>query len=313
MDRFDAFTVFAAVADAGAFALAARRLGRSPAAVTRSVAALESQLGVQLLRRTTRVVRLTDAGTRFLTDVRRILSDVDESTAALSGAHSLLRGTLTVTAPAMFGRMHVAPAVSDFLAAHPEVTARLLLSDKIVDLVESNVDVAVRIAQLRDSALRSTRVGTVRRVLCASPSYLAKHGRPKSALELPKHALIAYADDVVAREWTVPHAGRLRRVAIAPRLTVNSTEATIAAAVAGHGITAALSYQMADEVRAGRLVVLLQEQEPPPIPVQVVHAAGSAPARVSKFIEFLVQRLRRELLAVSLGSNAAPIRSRRSS
>jgi DNA-binding transcriptional LysR family regulator len=311
MNRFDAFGVFAAVADAGAFATAARRLGRSAAAVTRTIAALESELGVQLLRRTTRVVRLTDAGARFLTDVRRILSDVDEATSAVSGAHSLLRGTLTVTAPAMFGRLHVTPAVSDFLAAHPEVSARLLLADRIVDLVERDVDVAVRIAQLRNCALRSVRVGVVRRVLCASPTYLAKHGRPKSALELSKHSLIAYADDVVAREWRVPHAGSMRRIAIAPRLTVNSTEATIAAAVAGHGITGALSYQVAEDVRLGRLVILLQEQEPPPIPVQVVHAVGSPPVRVRKFIEFLVQRLRAELLELRLGGNATAQRTRR--
>lgn len=295
MDRLDAFSTFVAVAETGGFAAAARKLGRSPAAVTRTVAALEDDLATRLFRRTTRVVTLTEAGARFLADVKRILADVDESSASVRGADGTLRGSLVVTASVMFGTLYVSKVLLGFLERHPEVRARALLLDRVVDLVVEGIDVAIRIAHLTDSSLRAAKVGTVRRVLCASPAYLAAHGRPKEPRDLASHATIAFSPAAAARDWSFPRKRRTFRVAIEPVLVTNNTETTIAAAVAGHGIARALSYQVASEVRAGKLEVLLPEYEPPPVPIHVMHAAGAtAPARVRAFVDYAVDRLRRD-------------------
>ncbi len=293
MDRFDAFGTFAAVADTGGFAAAARHLGRSPAAVTRTIAALEAELGTALFRRTTRVVALTDAGARFLASVRRILADVAESSAAATGSHATVGGSLVFTASVMFGRVHVVPVLLRFLARHPEIQARALLLDRVVDLVEEGVDVAIRIAHLGDSALRAVRVGEVRRVTCAAPAYLAEHGKPRTPADLKRHAVIAFSAGPPPREWAYPRGRRAQRVRIDPRLITNSSEASISAAIAGHGITRALSYQIADDVRAGRLVVVLAEHEPQPLPIHVVHAGGAgAPARIRAFVDYVAEALR---------------------
>ncbi|CAN5170487.1 LysR family transcriptional regulator [soil metagenome] len=292
MDRFEAFSTFAAVADLGGFASAARKLGRSAAAVTRTIAALEMELGTPLFRRTTRVVSLTDAGAGFLVSVKRILADVADSSAIAKGAHASLGGSLVVTASVMFGRIHVAPVLLGFLRKNPDVRARAFLVDRVVDLVEEGVDVGVRIAHLRDSSLRAVRVGAVRRVTCASPAYLDARGRPRKPADLRHHDVIAYAAGPPPRDWSFPRARRAQRVAIAPRLTTNSTETSVSAAIAGQGITRALSYQIESDVRAGRLVIVLRDHEPPPIPIHVVHAAGSAPARIRAFVDYAVMHLR---------------------
>jgi len=293
MDRLEAFSTFAAVAESGGFATAARKLNRSPAAVTRTVAALEASIHTQLFRRTTRVVTLTEAGARFLVDVRRILADVEEATAAAAGDHAALRGALVVTAPVMFGRLYVAPLVLAFLAEHPLISAQALLVDRIVDLLEENVDVAVRIAPLIDSSLRGTRVGWVRRMLCAAPSYLAAHSPLRAPADLVQHAVIAFAQGGPPRDWSFPRGKHRQRVAVVPRFTTNSTEASVAAAVSGHGIIRVLSYQVADELRAGTLVPLLAGFEPAPLPIHVVHTGGrAAPARVRAFVDCAVSRLR---------------------
>ncbi len=296
MDRFDAFTTFVAVAEAGGFAVAARRLGRSPAAVTRIIAALEAELGTPLFRRTTRVVSLSEAGTLLLPSARRILADVAEASATVGGAHSALVGPLVVSASVMFGRVHVAPLLLRFLGRHPAIRARALLVDRLVELLDEGVDVAVRIAHLRDSSLRAVRVGAVRMVTCAAPRYLEAHGRPRAPRDLSSHAVIAFAPGPVVREWSFPHPRRAQRIAIEPRLVANSSETTVAAAVAGHGVTRALSYQVAEHVRAGRLALVLEDHEPPPIPIHVVHAGGAsgAPARVRTCVEFLVDGLRKD-------------------
>lgn len=295
MDRFESFATFAAVADAGGFAAGARRVGRSAAAVTRSIAALEAELGTQLFRRTTRVVNLTDAGARFLLDVKRILADIEESSRAAAGAHRDLRGNLVVTAPVKFGELHVTPVLLDFLRTHAEVSARALLVDRVVDMLEEGVDVAIRIAHLRDSSLRSVRVGEVRRVVCASPAYLEKHGKPRKPADLSRHALIAFAEGAPPRDWSFPRERSAQRVVIEPRFVTNSTDMSLAAAVSGQGITRALSYQVVEHVRHRRLVVILRDHEPPPIPIHVVHGSGaSAPARVRAFFDFAVERLRND-------------------
>lgn len=295
LDRFDAFTTFAAIAEANSFAGAARKLGRSPAVVTRTLAALEAELGTQLFRRTTRVVTLTEAGTRFLGDVRRILGDVEESTGAIRSADAALRGSFVLTASVMFGELYVTNILLAFLARHPEVRARALLVDRVVDLVGEGVDVAVRIAHLPDSLLRAAKVGAVRRVLCASPKYLDAAGRPQAPRDLADHATIAFALGTPPREWILPQKRGSHRVRLEPRLVVNSTRASIAAALAGHGIVRALSYQVASEVRAGKLEIILPDHEPAPLPIHVVHASGDRPpARVRAFVDFAVERLRRD-------------------
>jgi DNA-binding transcriptional LysR family regulator len=293
MDRFDAMRAFMAVAEDGGFAAAGRALGLSPPAVTRAIAALEDRVGTRLLTRTTRVVRLTEAGTRYLAVCKRIRGELEEADASAAGAHAEPRGTLNVTASVMFGRLYVAPILFDFLARYPHVVARTLLVDRIADMMEEGLDVAVRIAHLPDSGLSAVRVGQVRRVVCASPDYLAKHGTPRTLDDLERHDAIMFAPGSNAPDWSFPAQGR--SIAVRPRtqLIVNTAEVTIAAAVAGRGLTRVLSYQIAPELAAGRLRIVLEELEPPHLPIHIVHAEGRrAAARVRAFVDFAVERLR---------------------
>ncbi len=296
MDRFDAMRAFVAVADAASFAAAARLLGQSPPAVTRAVAALEERIGARLLHRTTRRVQLTDAGARYLADARRILAELDEAEASAAGAHMAPRGQLGLTAPVMFGRMYVAPIVLDFLARHPAVTARMMLADRVVDMMEEGLEVAVRIAHLEDSSLTAVRVGEVRRVVCASPSFLARHGRPRAPADVTRASLVTFATGPVPDPWVFAKDGAVERFAPDARFSANSNDVTIAAAEAGAGFVRALSYQIAPQLRAGTLEIVLPEYEEPPLPVHVVHIAGRrASARLRAFVDFAVERLRRDL------------------
>lgn len=293
MDRLDSMRVFVAVAEAGGFAPAARRLGLSPPAATRAIAALEDRIGARLLHRTTRIVRLTEAGSRFLADAKRILTELEEAEASAAGAHAEPRGLLTVTAPVMFGARHVAPVLLDFLARHPRVTARTLLADRVVDLLEEGIDVAVRIAHLPDSSMSAVRVGSMRRVVCASPAYLARRGTPKRPAELAKHDAIAFSSVSAEPSWSFPVDGKIETVSPPAQLAVNTAEVAVAAAVAGRGLTRCLSYQVAPEVAAGTLRIVLSRFEPPPIPVHIVHPEGRhANARVRAFVDFAAARLR---------------------
>lgn len=295
MDRFRSLQVLVAVAEAGGFAPAAKRLGLSPPAVTRAVAALEERLGVRLFSRTTRVVRPTEAGVRLLADGRRILEELAEAEAAAAGAQSEVRGRIAVTAPSMFGRLFVAPIAIDFLARHPEVGLQMLLVDRVVDLLEEGLDVAVRIARLPDSSLTAIRVGAMRHVLCAAPSYLAEHGVPERPADLLRLEAIDFSFSVPRRHWAFPDGGRSRIVQPPARFFANSAEVAVAAAVAGRGVARLLAYQVEREVRAGTLQIVLADHEPPPIPVQVVHVEGQrAAARVRAFVDQAVERLRAE-------------------
>lgn len=295
MDRFRSIRVLIAVAEEGGFAPAAKRLGMSPPAVTRAVAALEEHLGVRLFRRTTRVVRLTDAGVRFIADGRRILEELADAEASATGAHSELRGQIAVTAPSMFGRLFVAPIAIDFLARHPEVGVRTLLVDRVVDLLEESLDVAVRIARLPDSSLTAIQVGSMRHVVCAAPSYLAERGLPTEPADLLRMEAIDFSFSVPQRQWAFPVAGRSRIVRPPARLFVNSAEVAVAAALAGRGVARLLAYQVEREVRAGTLQIVLADYEPPPVPVHVVHVEGRrAAARVRTFVDLAVERLRAE-------------------
>lgn len=299
MDQLACLRVFVAVADAGGFAPAARQLGISAAAATRAVAALEAHLASRLFQRSTRRVRLTELGAAYLQDSRRVLEELALADARATGARASPQGLLTVTAPVLFGRRHVAPVLLDFLATHPEVTGRILLVDRVVNLVEEGLDVAVRIARLPDSGLVAIPLGVVRRVLVASPDYLERHGVPTTPAELGGHLAIAINSlGGPALPWQFAQApGRAERLApgIPPqvRLTVNAGDVALDAAIAGHGLTRLLSYQVADAVSAGRLRLLLEDHEPPVLPVQLVHAEGRQEAgKVRAFIDFTVSRLR---------------------
>jgi DNA-binding transcriptional LysR family regulator len=296
MDRLDELRALVAVADAQSFSGAARRLGISPPGVTRAVAALEARLGTQLVHRTTRIVRITEPGARFVADCRRVLGELEEAEGAVRGTQTELRGPLAITASQVFGRRHVAPVVLDFLAAHPQVTGRLLLLDRVVDVVEEGIDVAIRIAVLPDSSATAIRVGEIRRVVCASPRYLAAHGTPRRPADIAAHQLIGFSNTTTAEPWRFAGRGRTATVRATPRLSVNTSDVAIAAAVEGRGLTRVLSYMVADEVKTKQLAIVLQRFEPPPLPVHVVVTEGRrAPARVRAFVELAVDRLRAAL------------------
>lgn len=285
-------TVFVAVAENDGFAAAGRALGLAAPVVTRSVAALETHLGVKLFVRTTRQVRLTEAGERYLEDCRRILGEVAEAEAAAAGHHAAPQGLLTLSAPQLFGRYFALPILLEFLDAHPALQARLLFLDRLVHLVEEGVDVAVRLGRLPDSALRATKVGAVRRVVCAAPSYLAQHGAPRAPEDLPRHRLIAASVDAGAREWRFG-VDEATRQPIEPRLQTTTNDSAVAAAVAGWGVARLMSYQVADPIADGRLRRLMPDHEPAPIPVHVLHAHGARPpAKVRGLVDRLVEGLR---------------------
>jgi DNA-binding transcriptional LysR family regulator len=295
--------VFVAVADAQGFAAAARRLAMSPPAVTRSIAALEEHLGTRLLRRTTRVVRLTDAGARYLADCKRILGEVEEAEAGATSDGAELQGTLHVTASVNFGRIFVAPIVYEFLALHPRVAVRTLIVDRVVNLVEEGVDVGVRIAHMPDSSLRAVRVGSIRRVLVASPEYLKRRGRPAKPADLEGHDTIAFTTSGQNPHWTLTLDGRPLTVAQNARLMVNTADVAIGAARAGHGLVRVLSYMVQAELRAHELEIVLADFEPQPVPVQLVHAGGDrASAKVRAFVDFATARLRQLAAQGAFGS-----------
>lgn len=299
MDQLESMRVFVAVADAQSFAGAARLLKCSPAAVTRAVAALEAHLGARLLHRTTRSLRMSEAGERYVADCRRLLGQLNEADAVASGAHVEPQGYLTVTAPVLFGRIHIAPLMLDFLKAHPRVQAKAFFVDRVVHLIDEGMDVALRIAHLPDSSLSAIKVGTVRRVVVASPDYLAQHGEPLSPDELGQHDAIGISTSggpFTPWQFARPDDPRRElRLAPSPRVqcTVNSSEVGILAARAGHGLARAISYQVAEHVASGHLRIVLAAHEPAPVPVHLVHPEGRhAAAKVRAFIDFAVARLR---------------------
>jgi DNA-binding transcriptional LysR family regulator len=288
MDRFAAVTAFVAVADRQGFAAAARHLGLAPSAVTRQIAALEDRLGVQLLARTTRSVTLTDAGARFLDRARRILAELQEAEDSAQSERARPAGRLSVTAPAVFGRLHVAPLMASFLAAYPEVSAQLLLSDRWINLVEEGVDLAIRIGELPESGLIARRLGETRRVVVAAPAYLAARGTPLHPDEIGAHDTIGFSGMLESSEWRL---GKGHRVPVQPRLTTNSADAAIWAAEQGGGLTLVLGYQAKAAVAAGRLQVVLADFEPEAWPIHAVYPATRLlSAKVRAFIDLAVAR-----------------------
>ncbi len=290
MDRLDELTVLVAVLDAGSLAAASRRLRRSPPSVTRALAALEDRVGARLVERTTRRLTATAAGRTLADQARAVLAGYAE--AVRDANEATLRGTVRVTAPVVFGRRHVTPLVLGFLDAHPAVAVDLMLADRNLDLVEEGLDAAVRIGPLADSSLVARRVGEVRRMLVASPGYLAARGTPSTPGDLARHHVIFSSSRPAPVEWRFPDGARARVVRLVPRLLVNEVEAALVAARMGRGVAMALSYQVADDLAAGNLVRLLPGHEPPPLPVQLVTPGGRHMApRVRAFLDHAARHL----------------------
>lgn len=294
MDRLETVEIFVAVAEAGSFIGAARQLGRSPAAMTRAVAALEDRLGIRLFNRTTRAVALTDAGARTLDRARRALIEFAELDLTASGEQQVPQGLLTVTAPEMFGRLHMLPIVQGFMDDFPGVDVSLLLLNRIVSYIDEGIDLGLRIAHLPDSSLQAILVGQVHQICCAGPDYIAAHGAPRRVQDLSRHAIIATTGvRPVVDRWSFARAGSTVSVAIRPRLAVNSVQAALDAAIAGGGIVRLLSYQSAIPEAAGDLVRVLEDEPQPPIPIHIVHPAGRHLALKARlFIDRAVGTLR---------------------
>ncbi|MFO1151686.1 MAG: LysR family transcriptional regulator [Alsobacter sp.] len=287
MDRFDSLTAFVAVAQEGSLSAAARKLGLSLPTMSRRLAELEAHLGVRLLNRSTRSLALTDTGETFLVSAKEILGRMEDAERIAAGDRGTPRGELALSAPIVFGRLHVLPVVTAFLAENPLVDVRLALSDRFVHLLDDHVDAAVRIGDLPDSTLVARRLGAIRRVVCASPDYLAAHGAPKHPEDLTDHACIGFESPGHGRRWTFLRDGAEIVVRPRERLRVNTAEAALDAAMAGAGVTRVLSYQSAGAVRAGRLRVLLEDFEPQPWAVSLVHAGQSPmPRKLRAFIDF---------------------------
>ena len=288
MDRIDAMQAFVAVADLRGFAPAARKLGLSPSGVTRLIAALEDRLGARLLQRTTRSVTLTDIGTRYLERARRILADVEEAEGSAEGERTRPSGRLVVSAPVGFGRLHVSPVMSAYLKRYPEVLGELRLADRIVNLVEDGVDLAVRIGHLPDSSLVARHVGEMRRIVVASSVYLKQRGEPNAPEAVASHETIQFGAMTASPDWRFVEDGREIRVACAPRFTTNSADAAIQYAEQGGGLTRVLAYQAAEAIKAGRLRIVLEKFEQPPLPIHIVYPTSRLlSAKVRAFIDLV--------------------------
>ncbi len=293
LDRLHLINVFVAVVDANGFAGAARKLNISPPAVTRAINELESHLGVRLLSRTTRVVRVTEPGARYAEDCRHILAQFAEADESVAGTQRTPRGRLTITAPVLFGAKFVAPIVAEYLQANPEVIATCWFLDRVVNMLDEGADVGIRIGELPDSSMHASSVGRVRRVICAAPAYLERHGAPLAPADLRSHIIVSASAVTPSPEWRLIQTGEICTVKLQPRMTTTSNDSALAAALAGFGVTRLLSYQVAEFVKDGRLVALLGEFELPSLPVHVVHREGQHVSKKARaFIDLVVERLR---------------------
>lgn len=310
MDRLHELEVFIAVAAAGSFAKAGTQLRLSPPAVTRAISALEDRLGTRVFNRTTRSLTITDVGQRFLESAKCILADLDTAEKEAVGEAAMPQGHLTITASVTFGRSVLAPVVCGFLGQHPRITASVLLLDRIVNLIEEGIDVAVRIGSLPDSNLIAKRIGTVRRILVASPDYLARRGTPTALADLKLHPVIAFTGLMPNREWRFSSEKNRKSIVLNPIFEINDALAAIQAAEMGHGITIALSYMVHDKIREGKLVPILDDVAPPPWPVHLVYPQTRLVApKIRAFIDFAAPLLKAELDQLSPTSPAGPMAS----
>jgi len=293
MDQLHLMQVFVAVGEEESFVAAARRIDLSPAAVTRAISALEAHLGVKLVQRTTRNVRLTEAGRRYLDDTRNILASINEANEAVAGVNAAPKGHLSITASVLFGKSCVMPSIVRFLHEYPEVEVSAYFIDRVVNLVDEGIDIAVRIGHLPDSGLKALRVGQVRRVLCVSPDYLARHGIPRRPVDLQRHTIIAASGVSPRVEWKFGGDVEPITVRMKPRLTVSSNDAAIEAVRSGLGICRLLCYQIADQLADGSLQIILADYEEEPWPVHILHRESKfGSSKVRNFIDLLTASLR---------------------
>jgi len=286
-------TVYVAVAEEQGFAAGARRLRMSPPAVTRAVAALEERLGVKLLDRTTRHVRVTEAGQRYLDDARRIIAEVDEADDAVAGINAAPRGHLTVTAPVLFGRLYVMPGIVDYLQRYPGMDVSTVFVDRVTNLLEEGIDVGIRIGELPDSSMRAVPVGRVRRMIIAAPSYIEKHGAPRTPQELEQHTIVGSSGSSVPPDWRFQHGGSTQSLRVKPRLGVNNNDSAIEAVRSGFGIARLLSYQAAALLDSGDLVEVLQDYATPAVPIHIIHRdSRQGSTRIRSFVDLMAERLR---------------------
>lgn len=296
MDRLQSMMTLVAVVEAGSLSAASRKLGMPLATVSRKVSELEAHLETQLLVRNSRRLTLTDAGRLYVESCRGILDQIDEAERAAAGEYRAPRGDLTITAPIVFGRLHVLPVVTEFLRAYPEIDVRLLQADRAVNLLEEHVDLAVRIGELPDSSLIATRIGSIRRVVCGSPSYLIERGTPRAPTDLKRHDCITFAGLSSPETWTFRKGKSEVAIPIHSRLVVNTAEAAIDAAVSAIGLTRILCYQIAEARRLGALAILLEDFEPTPWPVSMVYAGQARlPLKLRAFLDFAAPRLKARL------------------
>ena len=296
MDRLEAMSIIVAVTETGSFSAASRRLKKPVATVSRMVAELEARLKAQLFQRSSRQMTLTDAGRSYIEACKRIIEQVDDAEREVSGEYRIPKGDLAITSPWGLGHMHLLPIAAEFMKAYPEIALRLVLTDRIVDTVEENIDISIRIGNLADSNLIATKVGSVRFVLCASPLYLAEHGHPSEPAELAAHDCISIDSVAPQRSWKFIKDGREIVAPIRSRLTVSDSEAAIDAAIASAGITRVMSYKMEAARRAGQLVLMLEEYEQEPWPVHVVYAERKpVPLKLRAFLNWVTPRLKARL------------------
>ena len=298
MDRIEAMTTLLAVVEAGSLSAASRQLGVPLPTVSRRISELEAHLKTKLLNRSSRRLTLTDAAESYIQACRRILDEVEEAERVVSGEYRAPKGELTVTASMVFGRVHVVPVAAAFLRAYPDIVLLLRLNDRFVGLQEEHVDLGIRIGTLPDSGIVARRIGSVRRVVCASPEYLAARGSPQTPKDLAAHDCISFTGFVHAESWEFPIGGSLTTVSIRPRLRIDAAEAVVEAALAGTGIIRLFSYHVAEAVKNGRLSILLEAFEPPPVPVNIVYLGGGLlPLKVRAFLDFVAPRLKARLAA----------------
>lgn len=303
MDRLDAMAIFVTVVDEGSMAAAARKLGRSPATVTRAVVLLEGRLGERLMHRTSRKLQLTNAGEHYVAVCRAVLTELKEAEGGTKQG-SRLEGIIGITAPELFGQYKVMPIVEDFLGVNPGVRARVLLLNRIVNLADEGMDIAVRLAPLPDSGILAVRLGELRRLVCAAPSYLRNVKAPESPSDLQRHACIGVNEGNDRELWRfvdrAGHRGRTQSVGVNPRIAVNSAGAAVDAAVRGSGVCRALSYQVVEHIAARRLVPILRAYEPDPTPVHLVfHPIPRRNATLRSFVDYAIPRLQAELASIS--------------
>jgi DNA-binding transcriptional LysR family regulator len=300
MDRFDAIRTLLAAVDGGSLSAASRKLGMPLPTVSRKVSELEAHLRTQLVVRTSRKLLLTDAGSAFVMAGRRVLEDLEQAERTAAGEYQTPRGDLLVTASIMFGKLYVTPVVLAFLAAFPEVNVRMVLADHVIDLVENQVDVAVRIGRLPDSGLVAKRIGDIHWVICASPAYLAKRGVPATPDDLAGHDCIGFEGLQMARTWPFERGTKLRHISIQPRFAANTADAVIEAAIAGVGIARLTSYQAARAIRDGKLVSILRGFAPESLPVHLVHTGPPLlPLKMRAFLDFAGPRLKAGLADIA--------------